>query len=98
MKLYNQFIIAYDISETKNRTKLFESLKDLGLISIQKSVMWGFLNKAEYNAAKREIKIYMDKNTDNVIISRIDLLNKKENEIFGNQQELLKLPERYEIV
>jgi CRISPR-associated protein Cas2 len=97
MNLYNQYIISYDITDTKKRTKLFESLKDLGLISIQKSVMWGFMNKSEYNASIRLIKKYMDKD-DRIFISRIDLLNKNENKLFGYNENILKYPEGYEIV
>ena len=39
--MYSQIIVSYDISNTKKRNKFFEELKDLGLISIQKSVFWG---------------------------------------------------------
>ena len=30
-----QYLIAYDIENTKNRTKLFEKLKDFGLKPVQ---------------------------------------------------------------
>ncbi len=47
------YIIAYDISETKMRTKVFEALKDFGLKHIQESVFWGLLRVSDQNAVRR---------------------------------------------
>lgn len=47
MKLFFEVIVTYDIEDNKNRKKLFEALKDMGLSPIQKSVFWGHLKVAE---------------------------------------------------
>ena len=39
--MFVQVIVGYDISDTKNRTKMFNDLKDVGLLPIQKSLFWG---------------------------------------------------------
>ncbi len=47
------YLIAYDISDNKSRTRIFENLKDLGLSPVQNSVFWGYLTVAEFRAAIR---------------------------------------------
>ena len=49
------YLIAYDIEDNKNRSKVFEMLKDFGLRAVQKSVFFGELSNAE----KIEIKIFL---------------------------------------
>lgn len=56
MKLFNQVLVAYDMGDTRKRTRLFETMKDFGLIPVQKSVMWGYVNGAEERAIRRELK------------------------------------------
>lgn len=50
------YLVSYDIENTKNRTKLFEELKDLGLLNIQKSVFYGELSKSEIKVVKELFK------------------------------------------
>ncbi len=38
MAIFYEVLVSYDIEDNKNRKKLFEELKDMGLNSIQKSV------------------------------------------------------------
>lgn len=68
-----EVIIAYDIENNKVRTQLFNQLKDVGMISIQKSVMWGRLLPADINLAKRILKEILDNKTDKafVIVSKL---------------------------
>ncbi|MCT7468282.1 CRISPR-associated endonuclease Cas2 [Aliarcobacter cryaerophilus] len=40
MAIFYEVLVSYDIEDNKNRKKLFEVLKDMGLNSIQKSVFW----------------------------------------------------------
>lgn len=47
MAIYYEVLVSYDIEENKNRKKLFDALKDMSLVSIQKSVFWGHLKLAE---------------------------------------------------
>ncbi len=72
VKLYNEVLVSYDIADTKQRTKLFNKLKDISLTSIQKSVFWGHLNKAEEDSVKRLLKTYCAK-TDKAFITRVKL-------------------------
>ena len=44
---YTQVIIAYDIADNKKRIKFYETLKDFGLLPIQKSVFWGYILPSE---------------------------------------------------
>lgn len=56
MGMFFQILVSYDISNTKLRNEFFNTLKDFGLISIQKSVMWGYVNNAEERSIHHEIK------------------------------------------
>ncbi len=71
-RLYNEVLVSYDIADTRQRTKLFNKLKDISLTSIQKSVFWGHLNKAEEYSVKRMLKTYCAK-TDKAFIARVKL-------------------------
>lgn len=59
-----EVLIAYDIEDNKMRTRLFNQLKDVGMISVQKSVMWGRLLPADIKLAKRILATEIDQNTD----------------------------------
>lgn len=78
-----QYLVCYDIEDTKNRTKLSESLLDLGLIRIQKSVFYGKLIKPELKIVKSLFKKFCSKD-DKAFISVSNLL--LENS-FGYQKE-----------
>lgn len=66
MKIYQKYLVCYDIEDNKTRTKFFNQLKDIGLIPLQKSVFWGDLSQAEFNALKRTAFELLDKETDKV--------------------------------
>lgn len=82
-----EILVCYDIEDNKNRNKLFESLKDLGLISIQKSVMWGYLLPAEINQAKREFKKYCKGGNDRVFLADVTIADKIIQNSIGYQNE-----------
>ena len=63
-----EVIIAYDIEDNKTRTRLFNQLKDVGMISIQKSVMWGRLLPADIKLAKRILSNEIESDTDKAFI------------------------------
>lgn len=87
VKLYNEVLVSYDITDTKNRKKLFNELKDISLTAIQKSVFWGYLNKAEEEAVKRLLKTYCDK-TDRAFIARVKLSEQiRQNNSVGYQKQ-----------
>ncbi|MBZ7977089.1 CRISPR-associated endonuclease Cas2 [Campylobacter sp. RM12637] len=54
------YIVSYDIEDNKSRTKLFEELKDLGLLNIQKLVFYGELSKSEIKVVKELFKKLCD--------------------------------------
>ncbi len=57
-----KFIVAYDIENNKNRTKLYEKLKDMGLIAVQKSVFYGEISKPEIAIIKIYFKEFCNRN------------------------------------
>ena len=95
--MYSQIIVSYDISNTKNRTKFFEELKDLGLISIQKSVMWGYVLVSEKRVIKQLFKKYCDIEIDKAFIVNVTLDKDLDNS-FGYDEDDFKHPESFEII
>ena len=96
-KMYSQIIVSYDISNTKKRNKFFEELKDLGLISIQKSVFWGYVLLSEKRIIKELFKKYCEIYTDKAFIVNVTL-DKDINDSFGYAKENFKHPESFEII
>ncbi|MGR5302215.1 CRISPR-associated endonuclease Cas2 [Vibrio alfacsensis] len=68
-----EVLIAYDIEDNKTRTRLFNQLKDVGMISVQKSVMWGRLLPADIRLAKRILASEIESETDKafVLVSKL---------------------------
>lgn len=64
MSKYRKYLVCYDIADNKVRTRMFEFLKDLGLVPLQKSAFWGELNYAELKSLKREAFKRLDAETD----------------------------------
>jgi CRISPR-associated protein Cas2 len=60
MKGTREVIVCYDMESNKSRKKLFDGLKDLGLVPIQKSVFWGRLLPAEEKAVLHLMRKWMD--------------------------------------
>lgn len=95
--MYAQVIVSYDISSTKNRNKLFEELKDLGMRPIQKSVFWGYLLVHEKRVIKKLFKRYCDTDSDKAFIINATL-DKDLDDSFGYGAEDFKHPESFEII
>jgi len=96
-KMYSQIIVSYDISDTKNRNKFFEELKDVGLVSIQKSVMWGYVLLSEKRVIKQLFEKYCQIETDRAFIVNVTL-DKDLNDSFGYDEDDFKHPESFEII
>lgn len=62
--LEREVLVCYDVSNSKNRARLLEALKGLGLLHVQESVLWGFLREAEIREAQRLLEDYVDPLTD----------------------------------
>lgn len=95
--MYSQIIVSYDISETKKRNKFFEELKDLGLVSIQKSVFWGYVLPSEKRFIKKLFKKYCELDNDKAFIVNVSL-DKDLNNSFGYDEDDFKHPESFEII
>jgi len=63
-----EVLIAYDIEDNKTRTRIFNQLKDVGMMSVQKSVMWGRLLPADVSLAKRILSSEIDQATDKAFV------------------------------
>ncbi len=71
--MFKEVIVCYDITEDKRRNKFFERMKDFGLISIQKSIFWGYVNTAEERAILNELRNQSDPTTDRGFIVKVRL-------------------------
>jgi len=95
--MYSQIIVSYDIEDNKNRKKLFEELKDLGLTPIQKSVFWGYVMISEKRVIKQLFKKYCDIKVDKAFMTNANL-DKDLNNSFGYDEDDFKHPESFEII
>jgi len=95
--MYSQVIVSYDIEDNKNRKKLFDELKDIGLIPIQKSVFWGYVLVSEKRVIRKLFKKYCDKESDKAFLVNVNLDKSLEN-CFGYTKDDFKHPESFEII
>jgi CRISPR-associated protein Cas2 len=95
--MYTQVIVSSDISDTKNRNKLTQELKDLGLVSIQKSVMWGYILTSERRVIRGLFKKYCDIEVDKAFIVNVTL-DKSLDDSFGYDKDDFKHPESFQII
>jgi len=95
--MYSQVIVSYDIEDNKNRKKLFEELKDLGLKPIQKSVFWGYVLMSEKRVIKRLFKKYCDIKIDKAFMTNV-VLDKDLDNLFGYDESDFRHPESFEII
>jgi len=71
--IFTPVLVCYDVADQRTRSKLFETLKDFGLVSVQKSVFWGHLNRAEIKSLERELRNRLDRNADRAFWVRADI-------------------------
>ena len=67
MSLYVKYLVCYDISNTRTRSKFFDFLKDLGLTPIQKSVFFGDLKTPEVRSLKAAAEKWLDASCDSCL-------------------------------
>jgi len=92
--MYSQIIVSYDIENNKNRNKLYEELKDIGLMPIQKSVFWGYVLVSEKRVILQLFDKYCDKFDKAFLVNaNIDI-----NNSFGYKEDDFKHPEEFEII
>jgi CRISPR-associated protein Cas2 len=96
MRLFFEVIVTYDIEDNKNRKKLFEALKDMGLNPIQKSVFWGHLKMAEIKILPNLFDKHCAKG-DKAFFVRADLSDEILKNSFGHTHEEFEVKE-YDIL
>jgi CRISPR-associated protein Cas2 len=82
--LRSEYLVVYDIENSKKRGKIFDRLKDFGLKGIQKSVFWGLLNKAEKNSLALELSEILGSSDDKVIFTPINIFENKNVLLIGH--------------
>lgn len=92
-----EVLVSYDIENNKQRKKIFEQLKDIGLEPIQKSVFWGFLNKAEERAVYR-LFAELNDGTDKAFLVRAKLGEVIGKYGLGYQAHDFKSPESFDVL
>ena len=95
--MYTQIVVSYDIEENKDRKKLFEELKDLGMKPIQKSVFWGYVLPSEKRIIKELFKKYCKIERDKAFMVNVTLDKDLENS-FGYDENDFSHPESFEII
>jgi CRISPR-associated protein Cas2 len=89
--LRSEYLVIYDIEDSKKRSILFERLKDFGLTGIQKSVFWGELNRAERSSLTREIKEIIGKSNDKIILTPVNFFENKSVYFVGHTNQDFEL-------
>ena len=97
-KLYKAWLVCYDVEDNKVRRRLFEALKDIGLVAVQKSVFWGLLNEAEFRALKREARTLLDDSSDRIFWVSADLSGKLSEQGIGYKNFSLPSPDGYDVI
>ena len=98
MEIYQEFIAAYDISENRRRKKLYDTLLDMGLVPIQKSVFWGRTTNAERKAIHRLFHQIMQKETDRAFIVKARLAENLKNDSFGYENNECFSKDRFKVL
>ena len=99
--VYRQAIVSYDIEDNKIRTRLRKDLIALGLVPVQKSVLWGYLNATEEKAVLGVLgKLRLDRGegTDSAFLAHADLESAIGKTAFGISAKLFLHPDDDRIV
>lgn len=82
MAVLHEVLVAYDVENNKRRKALFEALKDVGLVPVQKSVFWGHITLAE---EKYVVRLFSDleKGADKAFLVRLNLSQAMAERSFG---------------
>lgn len=82
--LRQEYLISYDIEDTRLRTRVFKELGKYGLNAVQKSVFWGCLTEAELNGLKRFFDETLQEN-DKAFITRTNFNGRGQSYHIGHQ-------------
>lgn len=94
---YTQVLVVYDISNDKNRRKIYEGLKDIGLHPIQKSVFWGNIRPNNKQDILDLYSKYCDTKCDKVIMLNAPLCDNMDY-CFGYSKGEFTQPRIFEVL
>lgn len=96
---YNEVLVCYDIQDNRTRQKLFQKLKETGLVPAQKSVFWGYVNRAEEKAVQRLLQEHCARG-DKGFVVRVNLATQiAEHNSAGYQaDDFPRQPPRYHVL
>lgn len=97
-KLFQEIIVSYDIEDNRRRKRMCDFLKDTGLLRIQKSVFWGYVNRAEYRSIYRAFADQLSQSKDLAFIVPVRLREQIMESGFGYHENQLPELTDYEIV
>ena len=80
----NPIFVMYDVSDNKLRKKIFSHCEDFGLVNVQFSVFFGYLNPVRFSELKKQLEILT---VDNKLIAIKLNIDGKKN-IYSNIEEL----------
>ena len=86
MKLRKEYLISYDVEDTKIRTKIFKEFERYGLRPVQHSVFWGFLTNAEHRSLCAFLRRFCDKR-DKAFVASITLSDHSANFYIGHSRD-----------
>lgn len=66
--IYTEILVCYDVKSDKKRTQLANELKNIGLISVQNSVFWGYATTAERRAIETLFTKILNVDTDKAFV------------------------------
>lgn len=99
MNLYSKYLVCYDIENNKTRNKFFEKMKDFGLQPIQKSVFYGFLNQAEFNAVRKLAFELLATSNDKCIFMKCNISPEEfKQQFIGYDNFIFWEPDGYETI
>ena len=95
--LRQEYLISYDIEDTKIRTSLYKELLKLGMLSVQKSVFWGYITQADFNSICHFFKQKL-KNTDKAFLTKSNLNGRGQSFFVGHQEKDFKDWDEYNVL
>lgn len=84
--LRQEYLVSYDVENNKTRTRIFKELNKYGLKSVQKSVFWGYLTRAELEAIKRYLNKSLKK-TDRAFITHTNFNGRGQSYSIGHRKD-----------
>ncbi|KAF1082303.1 MAG: hypothetical protein GQF41_1024 [Candidatus Rifleibacterium amylolyticum] len=93
-----EFIVCYDVKCDKRRKKLFDALKDTGLIHVQESVFWGWLNPSEAKCLPRLFEDLLDDESDRAFAVKARMTGCDRDLTYGYQDGFFSEFKPYETI